>query len=78
MATTFGVEQRIAAARAAWRDDRGVVLVSSGDPVPIAGTDQFHRFHPHPDFRYLSGLDAPSSKNPRYGILHGYGSCTSM
>ncbi|GIW12952.1 MAG: Xaa-Pro aminopeptidase [Tepidiforma sp.] len=45
----------------AWAIDRGAVLVASGLPVPIAGTDQFHEFHAHPEFRYLAGVAEPAS-----------------
>ncbi len=37
----------------------GGVLVASGLPVPIAGTDGTHDFHVHGDHFYLSGLDLP-------------------
>lgn len=36
-------------------EHRGPAIVASGLPVPIAGTDQFHDHHAHPDFAYLSG-----------------------
>ena len=45
----------------AWALERGAVLVASGLPVPIAGTDQFHDFHAHPEFRYLAGVGEPAS-----------------
>lgn len=48
-------------ARAWDRDHSGPVLVASGVPLPIAGTDQYHDFHPHPDYRYLSGVALPGS-----------------
>ncbi len=38
-----------------WSLDRGAVLVASGLPVPIDGTDQAHDFHPHHEFVYLAG-----------------------
>jgi Xaa-Pro aminopeptidase len=44
-----------------WALDRGVVLVASGLPLPIAGTDQFHEFHAHPEFRYLAAIGEPAS-----------------
>lgn len=39
----------------------GVVLVPAGLPVPIAGTDQFHEFHAHPEHRYLAGTATPGA-----------------
>ncbi len=32
------------------------MLVASGLHVPVAGTDQFHEYHAHPEFRYLAGV----------------------
>ncbi len=45
----------------AWALDRGAVLIAGGLPVPIAGTDQFHDFHAHPEFRYLAGIAEPAA-----------------
>lgn len=42
-------------AAARWGLTRGAVLVPAGLPPPIAGTDQFHEFHAHPEHRYLAG-----------------------
>jgi Xaa-Pro aminopeptidase len=39
----------------AWDLSRGAVLVPSGLPLPIAGTDQYHDFHAHPEHAYLAG-----------------------
>ncbi len=53
-----------------WGDLRGPVLVASGVPVPIAGTDQFHDFHAHAEHYYLSGNAQPGSVlafDPREG-----------
>ena len=44
----------------AWQSHAGPVLVAAGVPVPIAGTDQFHDFHAHPDHYYLSGASEPA------------------
>ncbi len=55
------MDRRIAAARRAWGLDGGVVVVSAGDPAPIAGTDQHYPFQAHPDFRYLTGIETPSA-----------------
>ncbi|HEY4669631.1 MAG TPA: aminopeptidase P N-terminal domain-containing protein, partial [Tepidiformaceae bacterium] len=46
---------RRAAAARAWSLGRGAVIVPAGLPVPIAGTDQFHDYHAHPEHYYLSG-----------------------
>lgn len=46
---------------AQWDIRNTAVLVASGLPVPVAGTDQFHEFHTHPEFRYLAGPAAASS-----------------
>jgi Xaa-Pro aminopeptidase len=40
---------------------RGVVLVPAGVHVPVQGTDQYHEFHAHPEFAYLSGARVPGS-----------------
>ncbi len=41
---------------ARWNLDRGVALVPAGLTLPIAGTDQFHEYHAHPEHRYLAGV----------------------
>ena len=46
---------RRATAARAWSLGRGAVIVPAGLPVPIAGTDQFHDYHAHPEHYYLSG-----------------------
>ncbi len=51
--------RRDEAARA-WAITRGAVLVPSGLMLPVAGTDQFHDFHAHPEHAYLSGASAPA------------------
>ena len=43
-------------AAARWNLDRGVVLVPAGLMLPIAGTDQVHEYHAHPEHRYLAGV----------------------
>jgi len=55
MESSKGVQQRRAAIAHAWDLPRGAVIVASGLPVPIAGTDGYHPFHAHPEFRYLTG-----------------------
>lgn len=44
-----------------WGLTQHVVLVDAGTPVPIDGSDQYHPFIPHPDFRYLTGMDIPGA-----------------
>ncbi len=39
----------------------GVVVVPSGLPLPIAGTDQVHDYHAHNEHYYLSGVSEPGS-----------------
>jgi Xaa-Pro aminopeptidase len=56
----FAASRRDNAARD-W-DLRGeAVLIASGLHVPVAGTDQFHEFHAHPEFRYLSATATPGA-----------------
>ena len=50
------VAERRARAAARWDLNRGVVLVPAGLMLPIAGTDQFHEYHAHPEHRYLAGV----------------------
>ena len=37
------------------------MIVAAGLPVPVAGTDQFHEFHAHPEFRYLGSVAVPGA-----------------
>ena len=53
------VTERRERAAARWDLDRGVVLVPAGLTLPIAGTDQFHEYHAHPEHRYLAGVGQP-------------------
>lgn len=46
---------RRAAIARAWDLPRGTVIAPAGALIPIAGTDQYHDFHAHPEFRYLAG-----------------------
>jgi Xaa-Pro aminopeptidase len=41
--------------------DTSCLLIASGVPLPIAGTDQSLPFHGHPEFRYLAGVEVPGS-----------------
>ena len=50
------VARRREQAAARWNLDRGVVLLPAGLMLPVAGTDQFHEYHAHPEHRYLSGV----------------------
>lgn len=52
--------RRDALARAAG-GHRGPVLVPSGLPLPIAGTDQYHDYHAHNEHYYLAGTAIPGS-----------------
>lgn len=45
----------------AWSFHDGPVLIPAGLPIPIAGTDQFHDFHAHPEFQYLTGIAEPGA-----------------
>ncbi len=45
----------------AWRGQAGPVLIAAGLPIPIDGTDQFHDFHAHPEFQYLTGVAEPGA-----------------
>ena len=42
---------RRASMAATWGLTREIVLVPSGLPIPIAGTDQSHLYHAHPEHR---------------------------
>ncbi|MGK2966004.1 MAG: aminopeptidase P N-terminal domain-containing protein [Tepidiformaceae bacterium] len=44
-----------------WKMERGAVLVASGLPIPIAGTDQYHPFYAHNEYAYLGGVAKPGS-----------------
>ncbi|MFT7474082.1 MAG: Xaa-Pro aminopeptidase [Verrucomicrobiales bacterium] len=41
--------------------DSGVVLIEAGEPSPMPGTDQYHPFLGHPDFRYLADEHLPGA-----------------
>lgn len=45
----------------AWRSQTDPVLIPAGLPIPIDGTDQFHEFHAHPEFQYLTGVAEPGA-----------------
>lgn len=44
-----------------WEFHDGPVLIAAGVPIPIEGTDQFHDFHAHPEFQYLTGIAEPGA-----------------
>ena len=52
-------QERRERAAARWDLARGAVLVPAGLALPIAGTDQFHEYHTHPEYRYLAGVGQP-------------------
>jgi Xaa-Pro aminopeptidase len=52
--------RRRARVAAAWGLDDEVVLVPSGLPIPVLGTDASHEFHAHGDHLYLAGLETPA------------------
>jgi Xaa-Pro aminopeptidase len=56
METQSALAARRAAVAKAWDLRDQPVLIAAGPRVPIAGTDQSHAFHAHPEFRYLAGL----------------------
>ncbi|MCZ6785842.1 MAG: aminopeptidase P family protein [Planctomycetota bacterium] len=51
--------RRRKALEAQWGLDTEIVLVPSGTPAPMTGTDQFYEFRVHPEHRYLCGCDTP-------------------
>lgn len=44
-----------------WDLHGGAVIVAAGTYVPVEGTDQYHEFHSHPEFTYLSGARVPGA-----------------
>ena len=57
------LRQRRQRVEAAWSgiDVAGPVLIPASLPIPIDGTDQFHEFHAHPEFQYLTGIAEPGA-----------------
>jgi len=53
------IRARRARVAAAWNAGNAIVLVGSGTPQGIPGTDQHHPFRPHPAYRYLTEDDRP-------------------
>ncbi|MCC7365802.1 MAG: aminopeptidase P family protein [Dehalococcoidia bacterium] len=61
---------RRARIESAWGGLRGPVVIPSGLPVPVEGTDQFHDFHAHNEHYYLAGTQLTGSVlafDPREG-----------
>ena len=52
--------RRVEAAWSAANGD-GPVVIPAGLPIPIDGTDQFHDYHAHPEFQYLTGVAEPGA-----------------
>ena len=46
---------------ARWGLTDEIVLVNSGEPVPIDGSDQYYPFKVHPELRYLAAVDVPGA-----------------
>ncbi len=57
------LRQRRQRVEAAWSgtDADAPVLIPASLPIPIDGTDQFHEFHAHPEFQYLTGVAEPGA-----------------
>lgn len=45
----------------AWDLQQGFVILPAGLPIPVAGTDQYHEFHAHPEFAYLGAAHTPGA-----------------
>ena len=61
METTKALQVRRDRIAALWDVRNAAVVVASGLGVPVAGTDQYHSFHAHPEYRYLAGAADPAS-----------------
>ena len=61
MQSTPDLQERRVRATTAWDLRRGAVVVPSGLHIPVAGTDQVHEFHAHPEFSYLAGAQVPGA-----------------
>lgn len=63
MSEADALRERRRRVEAAWSDGDfdGPVLIPASLPIPIDGTDQFHEFHAHPEFQYLSGVAEPGA-----------------
>ena len=63
MSDTEVLRERRLRVEAAWSSAEfdGPVLIPASLPIPIDGTDQFHEFHAHPEFQYLTGVAEPGA-----------------
>lgn len=63
MSDSDALRERRRRVEAAWSATEfdGPVLIPASLPIPIDGTDQFHEFHAHPEFQYLSGVAEPGA-----------------
>lgn len=64
------LDRRREAIAAAWDLTDEIVLIGAGQLAPIPGTDQFHGFRAHPEFRYLADSERPGevlAYDPREG-----------
>jgi Xaa-Pro aminopeptidase len=61
MSSVDHLDRRRTKVAARWALSDEIVLVSSGKPIPIEGSDQYHSFMTHPEFRYLTDSDTPEA-----------------
>lgn len=63
MSNAEALQERRQRVEAAWSSAEfdGPVLIPASLPIPIDGTDQFHEFHAHPEFQYLTGVAEPGA-----------------
>ncbi len=63
MSNVEALRERRRRVEAAWTSAEfdGPVLIPASLPIPIDGTDQFHEFHAHPEFQYLTGVAEPGA-----------------
>ena len=55
------LEERRNRVSASWGLDQDIVLIPAGQPIGVPGTDQYHPFLAHPEFRYLADENLPGS-----------------
>ncbi|MEO8538777.1 MAG: aminopeptidase P family protein [bacterium] len=61
MTEAVNLSDRRARIASAWEVRGGAVVIPAGVHVPVEGTDQYHEFHPHPEFSYLTGANQPGA-----------------
>ena len=63
MSNVDALRERRQRVEAAWSSAEfdGPVLIPASLPIPIDGTDQYHEFHAHPEFQYLTGVAEPGA-----------------